>query len=267
MSNESMTPAETESVRPIQFEHAEQANTDEPLSRCGACRQVLSGEYFLVNGIYSCPACAHSAKDVRDQLLKAGGFRRFAKAALWGTGAAIAGTLAYYFILALTDMQFGLLAIAVGFIVGKAVFAASGHVGGRRYQVLAVMLTYLSIVGSYAPFIVKGLVSQEQAKTSTPAAEGKKAPQPETAAPVQPEVTQPDKGRLLASVAILAVYILVLSMIAPFLGGVQNIMGWAIIAFGLFEAYKLNRPIPLVLEGPFHIAPAEPSQSTSATAG
>src|SRR5206468_726575 len=48
-----------------------------------------------------------------------------------------------------------LIAILVGFFVGKAVSWGSYRRGGWKYQTLAMVLTYLSIVASYVPVIVK----------------------------------------------------------------------------------------------------------------
>ena len=36
-------------------------------------------------------------------------------------------------------------------------------------------------------------------------------------------------------------------------------MALFIICIGLFEAWKLNRRVPMVLEGPFQAAPPEPA--------
>jgi hypothetical protein len=43
---------------------------------------------------------------------------------------------------------------------------------------------------------------------------------------------------------------------APFLAGVQNLMGLVIIGIGMYEAWKLNKRVPLVISGPHAIAPA-----------
>jgi hypothetical protein len=45
-----------------------------------------------------------------------------------------------------------------------------------------------------------------------------------------------------------------LAFIAPFMAGASNIMGIIIIGIGLYEAWKLNRRIPL--SGPFRFGAA-----------
>ena len=52
------------------------------------------------------------------------------------------------FILA-TGISLGYLALAVGWIVAKAILMGSKGVGGPRYQAIAVILTYFAISFSY----------------------------------------------------------------------------------------------------------------------
>ena len=52
---------------------------------------------------------------------------------------------------------------------------------------------------------------------------------------------------MFVSLALFAVLILAL----PFLGGFANILGLVIIGIGVYEAWKINRRVPLVIAGPF----------------
>ena len=55
------------------------------------------------------------------------------------------------------------------------------------------------------------------------------------------------------------------SLAAPFLVGAQNIIGLLIIGFALFEAWKINKRVPVRIAGPFQLAPlpaTAPSVST-----
>ena len=55
------------------------------------------------------------------------------------------------------------IAVVVGLFVGGAVRMGSGHRGGVPYQLLAMFLTYTSIVSTYIPEIVKGFREAEAA--------------------------------------------------------------------------------------------------------
>ena len=80
-------------------------------------------------------------------------------------------------------------------------------------SLLAVALTYLAIVSTYIPYIAAELGSSEDA---------------------------------VGAVAILAI-----AIAAPFLAGFDNIIGLLIIAFALWQAWSMNRPVPIVVSGPF----------------
>ena len=68
---------------------------------------------------------------------------------------------------------------------GKAVRKGSGSLGGRKYQVIAVLLTYFSLASTAAPPITKYLF-EEGAKAHSAA--GSKSPQdnPQAKGPVNP---------------------------------------------------------------------------------
>jgi hypothetical protein len=61
---------------------------------------------------------------------------------------------------------------------------------------------------------------------------------------------------IAASVVLLLVLVFALSLAAPFLAGVENLIGLLIIGFALWEAWKLNARRPLQISGPYQIAPA-----------
>jgi hypothetical protein len=60
--------------------------------------------------------------------------------------------------------------------------------------------------------------------------------------------------QLLIAVGLLLAF----AMAAPFLGGFENIIGILIIGFALWEAWKMNRRVPMQIQGPFRLAPAPP---------
>jgi hypothetical protein len=109
-----------------------------------------------------------------------------------------------------------------------------------------MFLTYASIVSTYVPIIVKA--ASEQSKKQ-PSAEAASSGAPATAAQAKPA---PTLMGLVVALALLAAFVLAV----PFLGGFENIMGIIIIAIGLYEAWKINRRAPLVITGPYRVAPA-----------
>ncbi len=92
-----------------------------------ACQNALAGEYFHVN---EQPFCASCKLEVERVLGGSPGPAGFVKAALGGVAGGIAGALLYYLVLALTGYEIGIIAIAVGFLVGKGVRWVRAIAGG-----------------------------------------------------------------------------------------------------------------------------------------
>jgi hypothetical protein len=223
----------------LQFDRAEFPEAAAPTG-CAFCQAPLVASYFQVNGRMACEGCRYRMEAAEPGGLGVG---RFARAVGAGTAAAIAGALLYYAISALTGYEFGLIAIVVGFAVGSAVRWGSKGRGGWRYQVLAMALTYLAIVATYVPPIIKELREQD-GKSASAAADGSAAAA-STEATAEAK-TPPSLGAFLISLAVFTAFVCAV----PFLAGLQNIMGIVIIGIGLYEAWKLNKRIPLTITGP-----------------
>ena len=43
----------------------------------------------------------------------------------------------------------------------------------------------------------------------------------------------------------------IISLAVPFMGGVSNLIGWLIIGFGLWQAWSMNKRVPIEVSGPF----------------
>src|SRR4029078_2038462 len=94
----------------------------------------------------------------------------FILAALFGLGAGVVGAAGYYAVIALANLEIGIVAILIGYMVGYAVRKGAGNRGGRRFQVLAVALTYGAVALAYTPIVIqaefkKHTAKSEQAKT------------------------------------------------------------------------------------------------------
>lgn len=229
----------------LQFDRAEYEQTAGAAS-CAHCQKQLSESYYQVNGAAVCATCAES---LRANWTGGSAAGRFIRAGVAGVAAATLGALLYYAVGALTGYEFGLIAIVVGFAVGAAVRWGSNARGGWLYQSLAIALTYIAIVSTYVPAIVAGLRNSEtqQAASSSQTNPG---PQP---------VSQTDASARPPTFRDFVLAILLLTAIAcaaPFLAGIQNILGLIIIAIGLYEAWKLNRRTTFEMTGPHRVGAA-----------
>jgi hypothetical protein len=118
---------------------------------CAGCKQPTAGEYYEVNGQTFCPACKAQVERLFGDRPGAAGFLRALGGGLAG-GAA--GALLYSLVFRLNGYPFGILAIAVGWLVGHGVRLGTGSRGGALYQALAIVLTLVAIVASYVPMVV-----------------------------------------------------------------------------------------------------------------
>ena len=118
---------------------------------CLACKQPIADQYWLIGTQMVCPRC-RAAIEARPQTPWA---QSIGQAAVFGLGAAIAGAALWAIILFGLNMQLGIAAVAVGWLVGTAVRKGSGTRSGTPFQVLAVALTVVSLVESMLPIIVR----------------------------------------------------------------------------------------------------------------
>lgn len=78
----------------------------------------------------------------------------YVQALIYGTLAAAAGLAFYATFTIVTHFYFGYIALAVGWMVAKAMMAGSKGVGGLRYQVASALLTYAAISLASVPILI-----------------------------------------------------------------------------------------------------------------
>jgi hypothetical protein len=220
---------------------------------CKRCNRLIHDEYFESAGNILCRSCAEEFG------AGGGGGLDFWRALAYGAGAAILGTILWFVIMKALDRELGLVAIAVGLFVGFAVRKGSLGRGGAKYQALAMALTYISITSSYVPFVIQGIAEADDKEDV--ATQGEEPKEPGKVAPDKAPLAANDKSdkgdqKEHLSVVQLAVFVVMvfgLAFAAPFLAGAKNIIGLLIIGIALYEAWKINRKVPIA--GPFRIGP------------
>jgi hypothetical protein len=236
---------------------------------CSACGTHLPDAYYSVDGNPMCAACkgiaeAHTAP-VREWpvLISAG---------LFGLGAAIAGAVIYYGVVAITNFEIGLVAILTGFMVGWAIRKGAGDRGGVRLQVTAAGLTYLSVAVAYFALAVMA----NQGVEGVPG--GSDSARAFTDSLAQPDIQSHDtavatgelrQGGALSSTLVVTLFLLGLPLIAAFSSMPSGLISLAIIGFGMHQAWRMTGSSPVVVHGPFRVgrgpaASESPSPSTEA---
>jgi hypothetical protein len=223
---------------------------------CTACKQPVVQSYYVANEHVICSSC----RERFGQGTAGSGGGRMVKAVFAGLGVALLGGAVWYAVAHFMNAEFALLSIAIGYCVGKTIRWASGNRGGRAYQFLAVLLTYFGIVSAYVPYVVNDLRALADHEGNAQAG----APKPGAKAPATPDTgaktpaKAPDTSESLSvGTALLGIgAIIFLAAIRPFLAGFENIIGILIIAFGLWQAWQINRRVTIAITGPFSVAPA-----------
>ena len=240
----------------LQFDRAEPTAGAAGTMSCASCKSPLTETYFVVNGHIVCDRCRRAVEDEWNQGSAAG---RFWKALGLGVLAMVGCSILWYAVLMATDRQWGILAVIVGLVIGRAVHKGSQGRGGWRYQTLAIFLTYTAIVFSYVPLIISAARERvaevthaapssapvDTLGTTTTATAGTSATGTTTASP-------PSFGAFALGIVVL----LGILYAMPFLAGIQNVLGILIIGFALYEAWKLNRRVDLKVSGPHQVSTA-----------
>lgn len=228
-------------TKPVpQFTTAEYAGKSGD-DRCRTCSQPLVGNYYRVNGALACSRCAQQA----EQKLPKDTHRTFVRGVTFGAGGAILGLILYSAVGILTGLMIGYVALAVGYIIGKAIMMGSKGIGGQRYQIAAAVLTYAAVSLAAVPIGISQFVRMKQHQPP-PRVEQLRPGQPNEVPPSggvsKQGSAQPTKPHLKFGSALGALALAGLA--SPFLGFNQDpIRGWIgliILFVGIRIAWKLT---------------------------
>ncbi len=195
---------------PLQFDKADYVAP--AAMTCGICHSPIGTSYYDVNGHPVCEPCLQQIR------ARPGG--DWTKALALGLGAAAAGSVAWFAVEQALNLNLALIAIGIGWLVGKGVRKGAGTDQSLGFPVAAVVLTYLSIAGAYFLDILKAAGT-----TNISAA-------------------------ALGHAAVFAVQM-------PFRtghNGSPDPIGLFIVGIGLYEAWRFARRPGLRISGPFPVS-------------
>jgi hypothetical protein len=272
------------SIDALDFERAETSTNTAPV--CAQCATPITDRYYTIGSHVLCEPCHFAFQNAK---APGNAASRFFGAAALGTAAAAIGCALWMVVTELTGYEIGLIAVAVGYLVGMAVQIGARRVGGVAYQLLAVFLTYSAIVMTYVPMIANGFMANEsalqeaqtglsneaqtglpddsqialsdnsqialsndsQAAPSDSWAEGDTAnSDPSANAGIDVEAPVTRPGADKFAAWVVAIPI---AYMLPFLMGFENAIGILIIGFALWQAYRMNARVKIELQGPFRL--------------
>lgn len=227
-------------------EYAGQPGSD----RCKFCNQPLAGNYFRVNRSMACATCAEQARRKIPQDSHAA----FTRAVMFGVGGAILGLILYAVVGIVTGFTIGYVALAVGWIVGKAMITGSGGIGGRRYQIAAVLLTYAAVSIAAVPiYIAQESKTHRSARTEQSQSVQNPGEQPSGNVTGEPG-QQHSAAKRPAKLGTALVMLTLLGLASPFLelaDPLHGIIGLVILWVGIQFAWKMTRGVSIQILGPF----------------
>jgi hypothetical protein len=237
---------------------------------CKSCNQALSGRYYRINGSLACERCTEQLKT---QLPK-DTHSAFVRGLLFGIVGFVLGLVLYSGFSIVTGIVIGYVSLAVGFIVGKAIRLGSGGIGGRRYQIAAVVLTYAAVSMSAIPIGISQYMKDQKTKpparqmpapsSSAPSAAAPSTPvQSEDAASEEAASSAPTAPKQKTGLGAALVGLALLGLASPFLelqDPVHGIIGLVILWVGISIAWRLTAAPKIDILGPFDVGASSPPQ-------
>jgi hypothetical protein len=255
-------PTATNSNATPQFATAEYASP-EGAETCKSCNKPIRGSYYRVNGSLACSTCV---SQLQSQIPR-DSHAAFVRAMIFGFGGALLGLILYSAFGIITGLAIGYLSLAVGYIVGKAIRMGSGGVGGRRYQVAALALTYFAVSMSALPIAIYQIAKDAKTKplpvsstTPAPANGGtvdsgsESSADPDTKVAAKREKPAMNVGKLIGT-------LLFYGLASPFLelqSPVNGVLGIVILLVGIRIAWRLTGAPKIDILGPFQTKLASP---------
>lgn len=166
---------------------------------CASCTQPLTKQFFVQNGAPVCPGCRAALEG------------SFCGALLLGLAATLASVGLYYVVFVLSGWRFVFVAVLAGVFIGGAVRKGAHASKLVRHRWLAVLLTYLAVVATYAHTLAE-----------------------------MPGIVNPFDA------ALRALYLPLLMIL-----GQKNVVTLILLGFGLHEAWKFSAPPYVHVEGPY----------------
>jgi uncharacterized protein (DUF983 family) len=223
--------------------------------QCQFCHQPIGTNYYRVNDAMACPSCVENKRKERAQDAPAAYVRGLAA----GVGAALVGMIGYALIaIILQGWVISLMSVGVGLLVATAMIRASKGVGGRRYQIAAVLLTYAAVSTAAIPIWVYFANQHRAQQTEQQKLEAEQRQLERESGQEQQERSH-ENGDSVASIGAWIGKAALLGLASPFLklqgDPYWGAMGLLILFFGMRVAWRIAAGHPFEVYGPFDNAP------------
>ena len=233
----------------LQFDRVLGPGTETPAREgivCSHCDASVASEYYQINGLVFCGPCRNRIEAAAETPRGVGPLSR---SGLFGLGAGIAGAAIYFAVLAVAHLEIGIVAILIGYMVGYGVRTGARGRGGLRFQVMAAVLTYLSVAFAYGPLVIKQAMDADAQKPHVSAA----APAPVRTS-TSPRADRPAVGgRFLVGLASLLGFVSILPVLIVVGSLPSGLITAVIIGVGMRQAWRMTAAPRLDVYGPYRV--------------
>jgi hypothetical protein len=212
---------------------------------CKSCNRAIQGSYYRVNGLLACESCA---THIKNQLPK-DTHSIFIRGIILGIAGSVLGLILYSTFTIVTKIEIGYVSLAVGWIVAKAIKWGSGGIGGRRYQIAAVALTYAAVSLAAIPIYIFTKEDKPAESKQAPNASGDPAKSDSASGSTNGPDTSAPAG-ILKGIGLL----FLIGLASPFLelaDPFHGAIGLVILFVGLNIAWRMTASPPVEILGPF----------------
>lgn len=224
-----------------------------PVLWCTVCHVAMRTSYYALNGERA--LCADCKQPFEDRVARGTGPEALSRALLWGAGAAAAAALLLGGALVLVGFLQLFAAIAVGWVVARVIGRATANYGGRQYQMIAVLLTYVALGAAFLIPVVRDTIALAQAQDALAAL-------PAGALTGVGSSPFGESGPLGAVVNALLLMV-TLPLVAPFAYGYRGAaIAYVALALAVWKVWDMTRCRgELNLSGPFRVGrgPIDPT--------
>jgi hypothetical protein len=202
-----------------------------------------------------CGSCADRVKRELPQDSHAA----FVRGLFFGLGGFLAAFIAYSAVgILLQGWTIGYLSLAVGWLIGKAMMVGSGGVGGRRYQLIAVLLTYAAVSIAAIPVALATMKSESAPPVHTNSqGSSSSSSEPQSAeqqAPAPDSNGQEHHAGFMGAIGTLAL----IGLASPFYGlqdGFNGVLMLIILFVGMRFAWRMTAGrASVAINGPFELS-------------
>jgi len=215
--------------------------------RCRFCNQNIAGRYYRINDSMTCSSCAEQAS----REVPKDNHALYMRALLFGTGAALVGLALYATVEIMTGFVIGYLSLAVGYIIARAMMVGSNGLGGRRYQIAAVLLTYAAVSMAAVPVGISQIVKANKTQADQ-LKEEQQQPEKELGQPHEQLPERPAKPAMSFGAAL--GYLALMGLASPFLelqDPFHGVIGLIILSVGIQIAWRMTAGKHIKIDGPF----------------